>query len=146
MRGRNKIGMMVLVVAMVAAQVAILSSAHAVEGPGSLLIGHPGTITPRGATEAEFRIAKVCNGTPTTQGIDGWVVDLTGVPAGTVFNVSGSSAAPFTLNLMFLNSACFPSGVWYTQGTSVSKAIPLGTRWAIVTAAYGANISLTYKY
>lgn len=139
MKGRFAIA--AVVIAMLCAQLTMLSSAQAVSGTGSLLLGHPGTVT-RGTTEAELRNVKVCSAAPITQGVDAWVVNVTGA-SGTL---SVTSSVPSSLNLVFVNSGCFTIDATFGQGTSVSRAIPSGSKWVIISSLIGANISLSYSY
>lgn len=128
--------------------VGIIPSAGAVSGTGSIAAGQPGTIA-RGITETEFRNHRFCASMPTTQGLDGFIVDLAGTTG--TFSVSGSSAGPFSLNVVFIAPNCqSTTGFFLTtlsnmQRTSISGAIPINSRWMVVSAAYGANISVSYS-
>lgn len=141
---RKRIGILVISCGFLFAQFMSISGAGAVSGPGSLAVGHPGTIT-RGITETEFRNVKVCASMPASQGVDAWIVDLNGA-TGTFTAQGGLSAVPFSLNLYFVNAACLSIGFYFAQGTSVSKPIPATAEYAVISAVYGANISLTYSY
>lgn len=131
------------------AVVGIIPSAGAVSGTGSIAAGQPGTIA-RGVTETEFRNHRFCASMPTTQGVDGFIVDLGGI-TNTAFSVSGSSAGGFSLNVVFVAPNCqSTTGFFLTtmnnlQRTSISGAIPINSRWMVVSAAYGANISVSYS-
>lgn len=140
---RKRIGVLVLSCCLLFAQFTLISAAGANHGP-YLAVGHPGTITPRGITETEFRNVHACSKLPTSQGTDAWVVDLNG--ASGTFTSAGTSSAPFSLNLNFINAGCFLIGSHFTQGTSVSKTIPTTAEFAVISAAYGANIHLNYSF
>lgn len=135
--------------ALAAAVVGIIPSAGAVSGTGSIAAGQPGTIA-RGVTETEFRNHRFCGSMPTSQGVDGFIVDLGGT-GNTSFSVSGSSAGPFSLNVVFVAPNCVSTtGFFLTtmnnlQKTSISGTVPINSRWMVVSAAYGANISVAYS-
>lgn len=133
------------------------SAAQAAQGTGTIQQGHPLTLID-GVTEGQFVVNR-CAGAPASQGVDAYVIDL---GANTHLSLSSSSSllptgvggkASYSLNFTFYNNSCHSFA--YYQGVSVENpnfqrtswpysTLPLGSRWVVVSADYGSNISLTY--
>lgn len=137
-----------LVVAGLAVSMLMAPASFAGSGTGTVKAGHAGAFL-FGATETEF-IAKSCAGIPATQGTDAWVIE-TGVVTNQRFEVVGSSLAPFSLNVTFYSPACLATGVNQTgvknnfSQTSWRGALPINTKWAVVSVPYGANVNLNWS-
>lgn len=104
--------------------------------PSSLLVG--------GVTEAEFTIVNSCASLPSSQGVDGYVVELPeDFRSGTAtLEVLGSDASgAYDLDVYFYDAGCGLMEPYMTDGADPSGAIPAGATWAVVDLLVGVNAS-----
>lgn len=113
-------------------------------------IGHAVTVV-GGVTETEFKNVRLCQSLPSSDGVDARVLDLGNTYSNTKFSVSGSSSAPFSLNVTFRNNGCFLVGSSLTrlnhlqQTSYTADPVPAGSRWAVVSLAYGADVTISWS-
>jgi hypothetical protein len=111
---------------------------------GSIAFGTPvGDNTDGGVTGLD--LATNCVMPPSTQGSDGWVTELPasfGDGAHTV-KVSGSSAAPWDLDVYFYAADCTLTGSAASSAADESGTIPSGTKYVLSHLWSGANVEVT---
>lgn len=96
-----------------------------------------------GVTEGEFVQVSQCGGLPTTQGLDGWVVE---VPEGLMLqggqiSVKGTgSAVPHDLAIYFYDSGCgLMNDYTLNSGADEAGLMPAGAAWIVLDALVGVN-------
>lgn len=120
------------------------------EESGSFVLGHPATligtgIAGAGVTGTEF--IGTC-GIPASQGLDGYVVELSDeisqVPA--EVSVSGSDATgTYDLDMYFFNAECGSVGEQSTENSDEVGAFAAGTKYVLVTAFMGLEVEFTLE-
>jgi len=111
---------------------------------GSIAFGTPvGDNTDGGVTGLDF--ATNCVMPPSSQGSDGWVTALPdsfddGVHT---VKVSGSSAAPWDLDVYFYAEDCTVTGSAASSAADESGTIPSGTKYVLSHLWSGANVEVT---
>ena len=112
---------------------------------GSLMIGNPGDLNEAGLARQEF--LATC-GVPTSQGVDGYVVELDDKISAVNANVevTGSDATgSYDLDVYFYDDACTSMGGSSTGASDEFTVMPAGTRYAFVSAFLGAEIVFEFK-
>ncbi len=117
------------------------------EAEGSMAIPNPSTIAIGGITESEFTSVHECGAMPTSQGVDGFVIE---VPeeyrSGTAMvNVAGSdTTGQYDMDVYFYDAGCSLMEPYMTDGVDPAGYIPPGAAWAVVDLWVGANASFTF--
>lgn len=151
---RRRLNQAVMAIALSVAVFVWAPGATAITGTGSIEVGHPATAFPGGVTEKTFQLVANCVMTNSTfaktQGQDGWVIQLPAVTTGKTLSLTSSSSINpnYLLNFFFYNASCVRFGSPYSYplyAQSYSGGLPEGARWLLVSAGYGAKISLTYS-
>lgn len=119
---------------------------------GTVSVGNAGTgigsLADVGATlavtENEFVVTQ--NPTPTTQGLDGYVVTLPNEFGDGIhtFNLAGSSDMDYDFDVFFYNKNFEVIGSVATSGADESGVIPGGTAYVYVGLYSGANVPFTF--
>ncbi|HEX2240596.1 MAG TPA: hypothetical protein VHJ82_05595 [Actinomycetota bacterium] len=147
-----------LLLALLAATLVLgLTAAPSIAGkkkkPKTFTLEETGTITAMnpvgmlffGVTEGEF-VQTGCAGIPTTQGLDGWVIQ---VPAelmsqgGPVSLKGTGSAVPHDLALYFYDSSCTLMDPQLNAGADEAGLLPAGAAWIVIDSLVGANTTFT---
>lgn len=119
------------------------------EESGSMTLPGPTGLALFGISEAEFTQVHTCSALPTSQGLDGWVVEIPeDFRLGTAsLEVTGTDATgSHDLDVYFYDSGC---GLMVdnslTGGPNESGMIPGGAQWAVVDLIVGANATFELK-
>lgn len=111
---------------------------------GSLVTANPGDLNGAGVTRQEF-LAQCA--VPASQGFDGYVIELddkisavTAEVQVTGTDVTGSH----DLDLYFFNEACDPTGESSTEAADEFGTMIAGTKYVLVTAFIGTDITFTF--
>jgi hypothetical protein len=110
------------------------------EASGSFAVGNPGSINGASITGNEF--AETC-AIPATQGLDGFVVELSEEisKVTSTASLSGGDATGFyDLDMYYFNADCAPVGAASTAESSETGVFPAGTKYVLVAAFMGAQL------
>ena len=110
------------------------------EASGSFAVMNPGDLEGAGITRNEFQA--VC-GIPATQGVDGYVVELSEEisKVNAVVGVTGSDAGiGHDLDMYYYNAECASTGAASTGDADEMGVFPAGTKWVVVTAFVGLQL------
>jgi hypothetical protein len=115
-------------------------------GTGSISLGNPG-VALAGITQTTFTTA--CSASPPAQGVDGYVFDL-GTPVGAQHELSAvaSAAGPtdaYDLDLAFFDAECALLDMLATDAPKERAEVPRNTRYVVVNAAAGRDLSATLE-
>ena len=114
------------------------------EATGSFLVANPGEFANGlGITHNEFQ--QTC-AIPATQGLDGFVVELSKQISAVTANVivTGSDATGIhDLDMNFYDAECNSTGVASTEASDEMGVFPAGTKYVVVTAFYGVELEFT---
>lgn len=101
-----------------------------------------------GITTMEFIIANSCATPPTTQGHDGYIVELPmdfRAGGATIEVIGTDTSTAGDLDVYFYDAGCGLMEPYMTEGANPAGDIPPGATWAAVELAVGANSSFTLK-
>lgn len=115
------------------------------EASGSFALGNPGSVDGASITGNEF--AETC-AIPVTQGVDGFVVELSDEISKVAANVelSGSDATGgHDLDMYYFNAECGSTGATSTGSVNEIGAFPAGTKYVLVNAFMGAELVFELK-
>ena len=125
-----------------AAAILLIAPAGAAEGfaaEGDIVGANPGASLQGGATENEF--AGSCSAEPASQGADGYVVELPEgfVGDGMTATVTGDSAGPYDLDLVFYDVDCSFIEQSATEAADETAPVAPTTRFIVVNQSLGAD-------
>ncbi len=114
------------------------------EASGSFLLSNPGDFAAdTGITRNEF--AQTC-AVPTTQGLDGFVIELSNKISAVNANVvlaGGDVTGAHDLDMYFYDAECNATGAASTEASDEMGMFAAGTRWVVVTAFAGVELEFT---
>ncbi len=116
------------------------------EESGSIAIGYPGDfLNEVNVTRQAF--LQAC-AVPASQGTDGYVITLPDEMVAVAADVSisgGDATGLHDLDIFFFDEACAPTGSINTDAVDEMGPMPAGTRYALVTAFAGVEITFDFK-
>lgn len=110
------------------------------EASGSFAVANPGSLEGASITGNEF--VETC-AIPATQGVDGFVVELSDEISNVMANVlvaGGDATGIYDLDMYFFTADCAPVGAASTPDSDEIGAFPAGTKYVLVNAFWGAEI------
>jgi len=113
------------------------------EASGTIAISNPGSLEGASITGNEF--VETC-AIPATQGVDGFVVELSDEisKVTSTVGVSGSDATGIhDLDMYFFTADCAPTGAASTGDADEAGVFGAGTKYVLVNAFYGAQLEFT---
>jgi hypothetical protein len=111
------------------------------EASGSFALMNPADYN-SGTSITRNEFQAVC-GIPATQGLDGYVVELSEEisKVNAQVGVKGSDAGiGHDLDMYFYNAECTPTGAASTETADEIGVFPAGTKWVVVTAFVGLEL------
>lgn len=113
---------------------------------GSIAVGYPGDFTAEAnVTRAAF--LQSC-AVPPSQGTDGYVIALPEEMGAVTSDVSirgGDATGAYDLDLFFFDDSCSPTGSINTDQVDELGTMPAGTRYVLVTAFLGVEITFDFE-
>lgn len=116
------------------------------EAEGSFLVANPADYT-NGTSITRNEFAATC-AIPVTQGLDGFVVELSEEISAVTANaqLTGSDATgAHDVDMYYFDAECNSTGATSTEATDEFGVFPAGTKWILVTAFLGVEIEFTLK-
>ncbi|GAB6876762.1 M36 family metallopeptidase [Thermaerobacter litoralis] len=109
---------------------------------GTVQVGNPTSDTAGGVTQNEF--VATCNPNPSTEGLDGWVMELPeSFGDGTHrITAAGPGTGTYDFDLYFYAANCQMLGSKASAAADESAVIPGGTRYVVADLWLGANVPL----
>jgi hypothetical protein len=116
------------------------------EESGSIALGHPGDLVAE-ANVTRNAFLETC-AVPPTQGTDGYVITLPDEITAIATDVTitgGDATGAHDLDLFFFDEACGSLGSINTDAVDELGPMPAGTRYVLVTAFLGVEITFDFE-